>query len=81
MTSDEKPKPCPACNGRGYHHCPCWPGDCICGWGDESCDECDGHGFIVPDYDEDEARFWEEYHDPENGAEVETKREVPHDHD
>lgn len=41
------PKPatrCPACNGRGYIRCDCWPGDCICGFDDEPCDECCGTG-------------------------------------
>lgn len=33
---------CPVCNGRGYHHCDCWPGDCICAFGDEDCDDCRG---------------------------------------
>lgn len=37
---------CSACSGRGYHHCDCWPGDCICGYGDEPCEECAGDGFI-----------------------------------
>lgn len=34
---------CSACNGRGYTRCDCWPGDCICGFGDETCEECDAH--------------------------------------
>ncbi|MDT1061160.1 hypothetical protein RM190_04765 [Paracoccus sp. CPCC 101403] len=45
-------KSCPACNGRGYHRCDCWPGDCICGFGDETCDECNGEGVIDPSYDD-----------------------------
>jgi len=46
---DEKPKSCTACNGRGYHHCECWPGDCICGWDNESCEDCEGSGLIYPE--------------------------------
>ena len=58
MTDTAPPplKTCPACNGRGYLRCECWPCDCICGWGDETCEECGGHGVIDPTYDED-------YHD------------------
>ena len=49
-TEDGPPvKPCPVCRGRGYLRCDCWPGDCICGWGDETCDHCDGIGVIYPD--------------------------------
>lgn len=48
--SDE-PKRCPACRGRGYFSCECWPGDCICGYGDESCEECCGEGWVYPDDD------------------------------
>ena len=44
-------KKCPICHGKGYLHCDCWPGDCICGYGDETCEECAGHGFIDPDDD------------------------------
>ena len=44
---------CPACNGRGYHHCDCWPGDCICGIDDQDCDYCDGIGWIDTSYDDD----------------------------
>lgn len=52
--SDEAKK-CPACNGRGYHRCDCWPGDCICGYGDETCEECMGDGWIEPwDWYDDE---------------------------
>ena len=45
----EPPTRCKVCDGRGYHRCDCWPGDCICGFGDETCEECEGHGFIFPD--------------------------------
>ncbi len=48
--SDE-PKRCPACKGRGYFTCDCWPGDCFCGFGDESCEECCGEGWVYPDDD------------------------------
>lgn len=51
MTEAPKLKKCPACNGRGYHRCDCWPGDCICGWDDETCEECDGDGVIDLTYD------------------------------
>ena len=51
---EPKPKRCPACNGRGYTRCDCWPGDCICGFGDETCDECLGEGRIYPDYIDDD---------------------------
>ena len=49
MTEAPKLKKCPACNGRGYHRCDCWPGDCICSWGDETCEECGGDGYFDPD--------------------------------
>lgn len=49
-----KLKKCPVCNGRGYLRCDCWPGDCICGWGDETCEECGGHGWFDPDEYPDE---------------------------
>lgn len=45
---------CPACSGLGFHRCDCWPGDCICGFGDETCEECGGEGIIDPSYDDDE---------------------------
>lgn len=45
---------CPACKGLGYFRCDCWPGDCICGLGDETCGECGGEGIIDPSYDDDE---------------------------
>ncbi|WP_370312520.1 hypothetical protein [Sagittula sp.] len=58
-------KPCSACHGRGYHNCDCWPGDCICGWGDETCDVCDGEGRIyADDYDD-----WEDFEDLD-GAQI-----------
>ncbi len=43
---------CAACNGRGYHRCGCWPGDCICGQDDEPCWECAGEGWVDPSYDD-----------------------------
>lgn len=44
---------CPDCNGRGYHTCECWPGDCICGFGDQECENCGGTGWLYPDeYDD-----------------------------
>jgi hypothetical protein len=46
--SDKVTKCCPVCTGRGYIRCACWPGDCICEYGDETCDECSGDGFIYP---------------------------------
>ena len=49
----EETKRCVVCNGRGYHLCECWPGDCICGFGDQTCEECMGEGFIFPDEDFD----------------------------
>lgn len=45
---------CVLCNGRGYLRCGCWPGDCICGYGDEICWNCDGDGRIWPDDYSDE---------------------------
>jgi len=45
-------KKCPACNGRGYFRCDCWPADCICGCDEEDCDECGGEGWIDPSYDD-----------------------------
>ncbi len=47
------PKKCPVCYGKGYLRCDCWPGDCICAFGDEDCDACNGEGAI---YDDEE---WE----------------------
>ncbi len=52
MTEAPKLKRCTACDGLGYHLCECWPGDCICGWGDEACEECQGEGWIDPSYDD-----------------------------
>lgn len=48
-------KKCRYCHGRGYVPCECWPGDCICGFGDEDCEFCDGEGTIYP---EDEWEDW-----------------------
>lgn len=45
-------KRCPACNGRGYFRCECWPGDCICGEGDLDCEECCGEGVLDTSYDD-----------------------------
>lgn len=45
---------CPACEGLGYHLCACWPGDCICGFGDTTCEDCMGEGVIYSDDDDDE---------------------------
>ncbi|GLR55165.1 hypothetical protein GCM10007923_63860 [Shinella yambaruensis] len=42
---------CTACGGRGYFHCECWPGDCICGLDDQDCEDCGGEGWIDPSYD------------------------------
>ena len=44
---------CPVCHGKGYLRCDCWPGDCICAYGDEDCDECRGTGVIDPTYEDD----------------------------
>lgn len=41
-----KPRRCTVCDGRGYIHCECWPGDCICGYGDENCEFCEGTGYF-----------------------------------
>lgn len=46
-------KRCPVCRGRGALRCDCWPGDCICGWDDEPCDNCEGTGFLDPYFDDD----------------------------
>jgi hypothetical protein len=40
---------CKVCHGLGYVRCDCWPGDCICGWGDEECEAYEGTGRILPD--------------------------------
>jgi hypothetical protein len=50
----DRPKRCAICDGRGYHLCDCWPGDCICGFGDETCDECAGEGVIFTGEDPDQ---------------------------
>lgn len=44
---------CAVCGGRGYHHCACWPGDCICGEGDRDCEECGGTGYDDDEYPDD----------------------------
>lgn len=49
---DDDMAKCAACNGRGYHRCACWPGDCICGQEDEDCECCDAIGWVRPDQDE-----------------------------
>lgn len=46
---------CPDCNGRGYFHCPCWPGDCICGCDVDDCERCEATGLI----DRDEEAYYE----------------------
>lgn len=48
MSAPPKLKRCQACNGQGYHHCECWPCDCLCGMDYEPCEECDGTGIIDP---------------------------------
>lgn len=53
-------KRCPVCNGRGYHLCDCWPGDCICGFGDEECEECRGEGVIDPTYEDLDDGCWDD---------------------
>jgi DnaJ-class molecular chaperone len=44
---------CAACDGLGYFRCGCWPGDCICGFDEETCDECGGEGIIDAFYSHD----------------------------
>lgn len=52
---------CTWCGGRGYHPCDCWPGDCICGFGDEECEECHGEGFLYADeFDEWNDPYWDD---------------------
>lgn len=52
--TDQPPvKKCPVCHGKGYLRCDCWPGDCICAYGDEDCDECRGEGVIDTTYEDD----------------------------
>lgn len=46
-------KKCPVCSGRGYFHCECWPGDCICAYGDEDCEICEATGLIYPEDEDD----------------------------
>ncbi len=48
----DRDRKCPCCNGRGYIICECWPGDCICGFGDMACEECAGTGDA--DFTDDE---------------------------
>lgn len=60
----DKPHKCPSCEGQGYHLCECWPGDCICGFGDTSCEDCMGEGMIYPD-DHDDDHY--DFREPENG--------------
>lgn len=50
--TDPALKKCEGCNGRGYHRCQCWPGDCICGDDARDCEECGGDGWIDPSYDD-----------------------------
>lgn len=50
---DDEFRRCPDCKGRGYHKCPCWPADCICGQDEEECETCDGTGWLDPSYDDD----------------------------
>ena len=50
----DQPKKCTVCGGRGYTYCDCWPGDCICGFGDETCEYCEGTGDLYPnEFEED----------------------------
>lgn len=49
---------CSACGGRGYFRCDCWPGDCICEYGDETCDECGGDGFC--DAADEQGCYWQD---------------------
>ena len=56
MAGAHNPEPithCAACGGQGYLNCACWPGDCICGNGDVTCEECMGDGVVYPDDDVD----------------------------
>ena len=64
MTEKPKLKRCPTCNGRGYHRCGCWPADCICGWDDETCEDCDGYGWFDPDQYPDDDNDWEPRQEP-----------------
>lgn len=47
-----KRRKCRVCSGWGYLPCECWPGDCICGFGDEECEACGGTGDA--DWNEEE---------------------------
>lgn len=49
MTEELEIKRCVVCRGDGYIRCDCWPGDCICGYGDETCEECGGEGYFYPE--------------------------------
>lgn len=50
MVGEPQKRPrCPVCRGWGYIPCDCWPGDCLCGYGDEDCEYCDGTGDVLPD--------------------------------
>lgn len=44
---------CASRSGRCYTRCECWPGDCICGYGDVTCEECGGEGIIDASYEDD----------------------------
>jgi hypothetical protein len=57
VVMDDESKPCPVCHGKGYRRCDCWPGDCICAFGDEDCDHCDGYGRIWTDEEWDDIEF------------------------
>ena len=60
MTNPHTAKRCPVCRGRGALRCDCWPGDCICGWDDEPCDNCEGTGWIDTTYDYGDEDFWDQ---------------------
>lgn len=64
----DEPKKCRVCNGRGYHHCECWPGDCICGQDYEDCEECGGTGWIDPQFDFDDD-WYDRHHDQADALE------------
>ena len=51
QAAQDKPKRCGVCHGWGYIPC-----DCICGYGDEDYEECEGFGFLWPDDDSDDWR-------------------------
>lgn len=50
--SEAMPTKCQVCHGKGYLRCDCWPGDCICAYGDEDCESCDGTGFVDDEWDD-----------------------------